>query len=505
MNLDRRQFFRSLAVGAFATSESGSLFRALAKLGAGTLAPIQAAERDPVTHLITRITFGVTPGLYTYVQAIGVDAFLEQQLAPEALDDSAVTPHLEPFSSIIWQNGGILTREYVGMPQVVSTALIGTWLMRALYSQRQLYERMVHFFSDHFSLFGAKTPVLFLKVDDDRSVIRPHALGRFRDILGASAHSPAMLFYLDNVRSRQTGPNENYARELLELHTMGVNGGYTENDVKEVARCFTGWSVSFLQETPAGAVFFRFRDYYHDNRRKSVLGMNLPRRGGQQDGEIVLDLLARHPATARHISTKLARRFVSDNPPESLIDACAEVFLQSDGDIPSLLRVIFASDEFWNAPPKFKQPFEYILSLFRAMAYEVERPRQVMNSLYSPLEKMGHVPFTWPTPDGFPDVQAAWTDNLLPRWNTAIAAASGDLPGARANADALVALLDANGVPLEVEPVILFMGNYLFGRSLTTQERDVLVRFANSTEGNSAERIGAGLALMLASPAFQYR
>lgn len=503
--MDRRQFLKTLAAGMGAVLSDATRLRALADMPAGAFSPPAAVARDPVSHVISRLTFGVTPELYAHVRAIGVDAFIEEQLAPQTIDDSAVEPHLSQFSSILWQNGGLLAREYGSMQNVVSNALIGSWTVRGVYSKRQLYERMVHFFSDHFNIFVGKDPLLFLKVDDDRSVIRPHAMGTFRDMLWATAHSPAMLVYLDNVLNHRSGPNENYARELLELHTLGLNGGYTENDVKEIARCFTGWSVSRARETESGAIVFVYRDRSHDNRRKTVLGSNIPRGGGKRDGEAVLDLLARHPSTARFISTKLVRRFVSDNPPPALVDACAQTFLDSGGRIPDVLRTIFRSDEFWNAPPKFKQPYEYILSLLRAMAFEIGNPRQFVSTVREPLSAMGHVPFTWPTPDGFPDYQLAWQANLLPRWNAAIMAAGGEAPGANAGWLRLLQMFEANGVPLEVEPVISFMGGYLFGRELTPDELTTIVPFARSVPGTEVQQIIAGLALMLASPAFQYR
>ena len=333
--------------------------------------------------------------------------------------------------------------------------------MRAVYSQQQLYERMVQFFSDHFNISIRKGPGLFLKIDDDRDVIRPHAMGTFRHLLGASAHSPAMLFYLDNFNSDKNAPNENYARELLELHTMGVNGGYTEADVKEVARSFTGWSISGLREGEDAQ--FRFRRFIHDGDEKTVLGTAIGRFGGEQDGETVLDLLAAHPATARFISTKLVRRFVADDPPESLVTACTQTFLETEGDIRAVLRLIFMSDEFWNAPPKFKRPFEYVVSVLRALDYNVERNRRFFELAAGALEVMGQTPFTWPAPDGFPDEQSAWTGNLLMRWNVAMGAAGGELPGASAGTESLINLLEDNDVPLEPRTNDRFHGNIPVG------------------------------------------
>ncbi|NDJ61034.1 MAG: DUF1800 domain-containing protein [Chloroflexi bacterium] len=479
--------------------------RALAAMPPGALSPALTSQRDPVAHVIGRLTYGVTPELYTHVQAIGTEAFIEEQLAPESIADAALAERLAPLTPILESDAGSLIREYGARRGTVINALIGGAATRALYSQRQLYERAVEFWSDHFSVFIGKGPVLFLKVDEDREAIRPNSLGRFRDLLGASAHSPAMLFYLDNVQSDRSAPNENYARELLELHTLGVNGGYTEDDVKAVARCFTGWSVQRPEESSEGAITFLFRRFFHDRGEKTVLGTVIAAGGGESDGEQVLDMLASHPSTARFVSQKWVRRFVSDDPPPGLVEACAQTFQQTDGDVRALLRQIFTSDEFWNAPPKLKRPYEYIISLLRAMNYDVRNQGSLFRAVSAPLQAMGHLPFTWPAPDGFPDVASAWSDTLLMRWNSAIAAAGGSLPGAIADTDALVEVLVQNGVALELEPVLTFLPNYFYGRALTNDELNIVLDFARAAPGDDGEKIGAGIALLLAAPAFQYR
>jgi uncharacterized protein (DUF1800 family) len=234
-------------------------------------------------------------------------------------------------------------------------------LLRAVYSRRQLYEVMVDFWSNHFNVFAAKDADRWLVTAYDRDTIRPHALGRFRDLLLATAQSPAMLFYLDNwlsVAERATpkrsssdatlrrGINENYARELMELHTLGVDGGYTQRDVGEVARCFTGWTIRRTYQQPE----FVFESRVHDRGKKLVLGTRIPAGGGIEDGLKIIDLLSRHPSTARFIATKLARRFVNDDPPPSLVDRVGEVFRDSDGDIKETLRAVVNAPEFF--PPK---------------------------------------------------------------------------------------------------------------------------------------------------------
>ncbi len=507
--INRRQFLETLGIGAAAaafTVDPGVLGRALASgVSAGAFMPQHdTAARDPLAHVISRLTYGVTPALYSHVREIGVQAFIEEQLAPETIEDSAAESAIEPLLPILNENGGVLRVGFENDRGTVALALIGGTIVRQMLSKRQLYERMVHFWGDHFSVYVAKGQVLFLKVDDDRDVTRSKGMTTFRQILGASAHSPAMLLYLDNAQNERSHPNENYARELLELHTLGVHGGYTEADVQEVARVLTGWSVSGRQQNADGRIVYEFREMFHDNGDKVVLGTTIP-SNGEQEGEQLLDLLARHPSTARHVATKLARRFVADTPPESIIDAAAATFLDSGGDIRATLRTIFNSQEFWNAPPKYKQPTEYVVSLLRALDYRVDDPRRMAAGLRDPLDTMGNLPFTWAAPNGFPDVQSAWQDGLITRWNMAIGAVYGQLRGAELGSDSLIALLTAEGVDMDTESVLLFMGRYLFGRDLTTTERDIVVEFAQASGTEGEGQIGAGLSLLLASPAFQYR
>src|SRR5205809_2243726 len=263
---------------------------------------------------------------------------------------------------------------------MIVTELQRAALLRAIYSERQLYEVMVDFWENHFSIFANKDDDRYLLTSFDRDTIRPFALARFRDLLGASAHSPAMLYYLDNWRSSVPRPypakgdkpagvdgglNENYARELMELHTMGVDGGYTQQDVQEVARAFTGWSV----EAPQRSGEFTFRPRMHDDGQKVVLGHKV-NEGGMKDGEMVVDILAKHSSTARFISTKLVRRFVSDDPPQSLVNRVADVYKQTGGDVREMLRAIFISREFSSSQAigaKTKTPFEFAVSAIRLL------------------------------------------------------------------------------------------------------------------------------------------
>ncbi|WP_201277514.1 DUF1800 family protein, partial [Lyngbya confervoides] len=287
-------------------------------------------------------------------------------------------------------------------------------ILRAINSPRQLEEVMVHFWFNHFNVSSRKNFSRMWVGIYEESALRPYALGSFRQMLGATAHHPAMLYYLDNWRSKAAALNENYARELLELHTLGVDGGYSQKDVMEVARVFTGWryvDMNPQRQARVGQTLpqypdFLFDERVHDSGSKTVLGQTI-RGSGLAEGEQVLDLLANHPATARHLSYKLAQYFVADDPPASLVNNLAQVFQSSQGNIKAVLTQLFASAEFWDARyqgQKFKTPYEYILSAARALG-----DRQV-NSLQMAgmMRQLGMPLYGCETPDGYKNTQAAW-------------------------------------------------------------------------------------------------
>ena len=273
----------------------------------------------------------------------------------------------------------------IGPQQVVYRDLAEAKMLRAIYSNRQLEEQLDDFWYNHFNVFVDKGADRYLVTEYERDAIRPHVLGKFRDLLEATAKSPAMLFYLDNWQSvgpnapqprgqgnkAKRGLNENYGRELMELHTLGVDGGYTQKDVTEVARCFTGWTIN----QPQRGGKFVFNPRLHDNGEKVVLGVTIPAGGGESDGEKVLDILAHHPATAHFISKKLAMRFVADDPPAALVDRMADTFLKTDGDIRQVMLTMIDSKEFWSVGAyrsKVKSPLEMVASAVRAMNGNVD-------------------------------------------------------------------------------------------------------------------------------------
>jgi uncharacterized protein (DUF1800 family) len=353
---------------------------------------------------------------------------------------------------------------------------------------------MVNFWSDHFNIYINKTLDRYLKTVDDRAVIRTHALGKFGDLLLASAQSPAMLIYLDNATSTKDGPNENYARELMELHTLSAAGGFTQQDVQEVARALTGWTITGQNSPNPGE--FNFRSEIHDDMEKMILGITFPAGQGEKDGEQLLAMFAQHPSTAHFISTKLARRFVADQPPDSLVTRTADVFQHSGGDLVQVLRTILTSDEFSaSLGQKPKRPLEFVVSALRQTGADAVIDLPLINF----LTVMGQQPFGWLFPNGYPDIGSAWltTNDLLARWNFALGLAVGSIPGIQVDWPAL-----AVGAST-LDEAIQTMSTALLGGSLP----DPVQQFLHQQLGTldvpaAAAPLGA---LLLASPYFQYR
>jgi len=373
-------------------------------------------------------------------------------------------------------------------PQMVVTDLQRAKLLRAVYSEQQLYEVMVDFWENHFSIFANKDDDRYLLTAFDRETIRPFAMGRFRDLLGATAHSPAMLFYLDNWRSSVPRPypakgdkaagvdggfNENYARELMELHTLGVDGGYTQKDVQEVARCFSGWTI----QKPNEQGLFVYRPGYHDDGEKTVLGHRILAGGGIADGERVLDILASHPATAKFIATKLARRFISDDPPQSVIDRAAAVFLKTDGSIRETLRAIITSPEFFSPTAyraKTRSPFEFVAASMRALNAETDGDRPVLDF----ISRMGQPLFGRITPDGYSDRAEQWLSSgaMIARLNFASALAANLIKGTSVNYQKLFGGADESNK----EAIALKLTQLIVPSDLSDASRTVLDKVVRS-------------------------
>ena len=462
----------------------------------GPFQPPGTAEIDSMTHVLNRVAFGARPGDYERVRKLGESpaqasaAYIEQQLNPERIVDEAADFAVRRFETLSVPLGELF--EY--QEELLHNELMRGTLARAVSSERQLYEVMVQFWSDHFNIDPSKGDCKWLKVADDREVIRKHALGKFPDMLRASALSPAMLWYLDGRVNRRANmaekPNENYARELLELHTLGVHGGYTQEDVMEVARCLTGWTVRSKNQKPyleIGKVEFKL--HQHDGAAKDVLGEKIPaiperlskterERLGQKELDRVLEIVTRHPSTAKHISAKLCERFIADEPPSSAVKSVADAFSQSDGDIRATLRALFATEEFQKQRGnKFKRPFNFIVSALRATEARTDSGMEIVDY----LRRMGHAPFNYPTPDGYPEPAAPWLGTLLWRWNFALAVSENNIKGTKIDFEALQKNSGGDAG---------FMA-HLLGRQPSPEETQAY------------HESGAGLALMLASPAFQ--
>ena len=420
---------------------------------AAPLAPDQQA-----VHVLNRLAFGPRPGDVERVEQMGVQNWIDQQLHPESIPlppalaerlrglDTAnrsagdsVAEYVELRRQVRDEDEGAKQQRRLAQARVAREAAEAR-LLRAVDSPRQLEEVMVDFWYNHFNVFSGKGIDRALVTSYERDAIRPYALGRFRDLLGATAKHPAMLFYLDNVVSSapggpSSGPNakgkrglnENYARELMELHTLGVDGGYTQKDVTELARMLTGWTFEQRRLVRMNETFV-FEPARHDRGIKTWLGHEV-QPAGQHEGEYALDILANHPATAHHISWQLAQYFVSDDPPPALVERMTATWLASSGDIRAVLKTLFTSPEFMSteaAGAKFKTPYQFVVSAVRASAEPVLNIGPLVNT----MAQLGMPLYGCQTPDGYKNTQDAWLnpDALTRRIAFATALASRRLP-----------------------------------------------------------------------------
>ncbi len=513
-------------------------------LAASALTPEQKA-----VHALNRLSYGPRPGEVEKLTAGGDGAvweFVEEQLAAQTLDDSALDARLSELNAL---NMSIpeLQQQFqrldeiakargvdLGNPEArrvllsqvdtdhllrrLDEEVLDAKLVTATEGRRQLQALLVDFWFNHFNVNRDKGPVHWMVMPYERDAIRPHVYGRFRDMLGSVAHSPAMLFYLDNwvsVRERPPDPsrpnqpgvaglNENYARELMELHTVGVNGGYTQQDVREAARCLTGWSI----EKPQKAATYTFRVRAHDEGEKVVLGEHFPRGGGQADGEELLDMLAMQPATAHFLSLELARFFVADSPPPALVDRMAQAYLANDGNLSAVYRVLFSSGEFWSREAygaKVKSPLIFAVSAVRALDGHVDNAA----ALATEIGKMGEPLYQCQPPTGYRDDAQAWvnTGALVARLSFGLRLAQGKLGGVHGHFLPLAAGRSAADPSAFIDRA----GFELLHGELTAPTRDVLLAELSAEQRTMPDGevrpldVGKLTGLIIGSPEYQRR
>ena len=450
---------------------------------------LERGSRRLSHRMVERLTLGWNLAEQEQIDTLGPEQYLEQQLDPESLNDFGLEQALVDNLPTLTMSPAEIAVTYGDELEVPFFDLELAQLYRAVYSPRQLYERMVIFWTDHFNINFFSDFGPYFKPRDDREVVRRHALGSFPELLRASAQSAAMLSYLTNDSNVRDHPNENYARELMELHTLGVDGGYTEADVKEVARCFTGWT---FQPPQAGLPFgdFLFDPARHDFGPKTVLGQNLPANRGIEDGEDVLDLLAHHPSTARFLSRKLLQYFWGYEPDERTVDKVATAYLDSGGDVPTVLREVFRWWRVAKATPKLKRPFHLVVSTLRGLFAELSNPYFALAVLFN----AGHLPFTWEPPNGFPDSDGYWSGFVLPRLNFGSIFLLGEDPLATLD----LPFLDPNLSPTELVDLFELL---LFDQGLSPATRTALTDYLSGPR--NALRIAEALGLAVGSPEFQ--
>jgi len=541
----------------------------IAAPGSSSAVPANADDKT-IVHVLNRLGFGAMPGDLERVRRMGLEKYIEQQLRPETIPDRGMSARLASLDTLTLNSRELAedyfmpaqmaqrrtkqqaaaepaesaadkrearTPEQAQMMQAqrqVFTDLTQQKILRAVYSERQLNEVLVDFWFNHFNVFAGKGLTRNYLTEYEREAIRPHVLGKFRDLLEATAKSPAMLFYLDNWQSaapegtrtsapnsrarnpsnprrpfgrpgqvgsvprqrtvadlppaaqnrKPRGLNENYARELMELHTLGVDGGYTQKDVQEIARAFTGWTIA----NPRQGGGFVFDPRMHDDGEKIVLGHKIKAGGGEHDGQEVLDILASHASTARFVATKLARRLVADEPPPSLIDRAAERFRETKGDIREVVRTIVTSREFF-APEayraKVKTPFEFVASAVRATEADSINALPLVQT----MRELGMPLYQCQPPTGYADRAEAWvnTGALLNRMNFAVALTEGRVRGMRAPQPSRGQSIEAAGDEI-VDQVL--------AGDLSSSTRETVAK---------ASRPSQAIALLLGSPEFQRR
>lgn len=492
-------------------------------------AQAQVPSSDSARHVLNRLAFGPTPGEIDIVRREGALHWAERLLSDARPEDPALARREQAFDpgrfeaaalagrieesrrarrqqQALGDSGMIRGKDVKRMDQGPARTLAQFQqlaIVRAVTAEDQLREVMIDFWTNHFNIYLDKGIDRALVPEFINQTIRPKALGKFEDLLLATARSPAMLYYLDNVRSVRPGPsrprrlptgiNENYARELMELHTLGVDGGYTQQDVTEVARILTGWGM----EQPSRGTGYQFHDWAHDDGAKTVLGMKFPAGGGESEGRKLIQMLANHPATMHHVSQKLCARLVADDPPDGCVDDAVRAWKESHGEILAVLRAIVRSPDFWSPRAmnsKVKSPFEFVVSAARALSIEPD----TFPALAQAVGKLGQPLYRQSSPAGYPEREDDWVNSgaLLERMNLAVALTAGRVRGASPQLDPLAA-------PDKSGPALLdAIDHVLFAGSMSATTRKAIAREVDDAR-SSEEARSLAIGLALGSPEFQ--
>lgn len=483
-----------LAAGALGALSAAGVVR---PASAGEPRPLGAsADIDPnalLVRLINRTTFGFTSAELARAKALGYWGYIDEQLAlTEADETQDLRDRLALYTTLTLTGDQAYT---LNNHTLQRTELVESTILRALRSRRQLYERLVEFWSDHFNVDVNVNHAAYIKTVDDREVTRRYALATFPQLLLATMQSPSMLSYLGNDQNTALGPNENLARELLELHTMGVGTGYTQADVRAVARALTGWTLWTPTATsdPALRGTFRYNDAVHDKGEKVFMGHVLPANRGIEDGLDVLNILAAHPSTAARIARKLCHRFIGEACPQAHVDAVARVYTSTQGDIKSMVRAVLRPEALWDARPKFKRPFHFLVSALRPLPHTLVSLANARGWLIN----AGHQPFHWNPPDGYPDSTEYWRGNLLARWNFGMTVAPGTASTIQVNTAGFFANCSSG------YEVAHWFDTEAMGWSMRMEEKQRIAAFMGNGNPNTTMR-QESLWLCMAAPSFQW-